>query len=82
MMEEAYKDYTFNINVYRGEYVTLKMGSRGIALSVATQPELRSIQEILKAVGELVESLSIIEGGGLFYADQERQEPEPNTDGE
>ena len=81
MMEEAYKDYTFNINVYRGEYVTLKMGPRGIALTVAMQPELRSIQEILKAVGELIECLSIIERGGLFYADQESQEPEPNTDG-
>lgn len=81
MMEEAYKDYTFNINVYRGEYVTLKMRPRGIALTVATQPELRSIREILKAVGELVECISIIERGGLFYADQEGQEPEPNTDG-
>lgn len=81
MMEEAYKDYTFNINVYRGDYVTLKTGSRGIALTVATQPELRSIREILKAVGELVECISIIERGGLFYAGQESQEPEPNTDG-
>lgn len=81
MMEEAYKDYTFNINVYRGDYVTLKTGSRGIVLTVATQPELRSIREILKAVGELIECISIIERGGLFYADQESQEPEPNTDG-
>lgn len=82
MMEEAYKDYTFNINVYRGEYTTLKMGPRGIALTVSTQPELRSIQEILKAVGELVECISIIEGGGLFYADTEAEEPKPSTDGE
>lgn len=68
-------------NVYRGEYTTLKMGPRGIALSVSTQPDLRSIQEILKTVGELIECISIIERGGLFYADQESQEPEPNTDG-
>jgi hypothetical protein len=82
MMEAAYKDYTFNINVYRGEYATLKMGPRGIALSVSTQPELRSIQEILKTVGELIECISIIEGGGLFYESQEGQEPKPSTDGE
>lgn len=81
MMEEAYKDYTFNINVYRGEYVTLKMGPRGIALTVATQPAINSIQEILRLSAEITESLSIIERGGLFYADQESQEPEPNTDG-
>ena len=81
MMEEAYKDYTFNINVYRGEYVTLKMGPRGIALTVATQPAINSIQEILRLSAEITESLSIIERGGLVYADQKSQEPEPNTDG-
>lgn len=81
MMGKAYKDYTFNLNVYRGEYVTLKMGPRGIALTVATQPAINSIQEILRLSAEITESLSIIEGGGLFYADQEGQEPEPNTDG-
>lgn len=82
MMQQAYKDYTFNVQVYRGDYVILKMGPRGILLNVTTQPELNNVQSILQVTAELIESLSIIEGGGLFYADQERQEPEPNTDGE